>query len=166
IANFLGWDKMAKGMDNFADSTAEAIKQAQRLQELQREITELTRNQMIADASLQASAERNKEIRDDETRSLEERIKAANRVQEVESQMIQTRKDLIALKIEEIQADIEAGGKSDELADERAKLVAESIALNAEESKLLRRSQRRKQRVVNEVEASQREAIQKTIDKR
>src|SRR5699024_2367678 len=74
--------------------------------------------------------------------------------------------DLIALKIEEIQADIEAGGKSDELADERAKLVAESIALNAEESKLLRRSQRRKQRVVNEVEASQREAIQKTIDKR
>src|SRR5699024_3801017 len=37
IAKFLGWDKMAKGMDNFADSTAEAIRQSQRQQELQRE---------------------------------------------------------------------------------------------------------------------------------
>src|SRR5690554_1081428 len=85
----LGLADWADGMRNFADSVEQAAESSRKLAIAERELTEFQRENKVAVSELAIEVAELKAIRDDSSKSLAEREKAALKVQELETEIIQ-----------------------------------------------------------------------------
>lgn len=75
---FLGFEKAAKGVDNFTGSVKASIKTSQDLADAERQLEKSQRTARLTQLQYQKEAEKFRQIRDDENKSIAERIKANN----------------------------------------------------------------------------------------
>lgn len=74
--DLLGFDNAAKGVRDFVQSSQDMLETSQQLAEAEAELTKVRREQRIVQLEAQNAAEKQRQIRDDESKSIEERKKA------------------------------------------------------------------------------------------
>lgn len=136
----LGLDGAADGMRNFADSVEQAGQKSKELVLIERELRNLQRENKVAVSELALEISELKAIRDDSSKSLIEREEAAIKVQELETAIIQ-KKLLEAEKEYEInQRLIAQKGKTTDLLNQEAELLAKINNIKGEQFSLDRSS--------------------------
>lgn len=136
----LGLADWADGMRNFADSVEQAAESSRKLAIAERELTEFQRENKVAVSELAIEVAELKAIRDDSSKSLAEREKAALKVQKLETEKIQ-KKLIEAQKEYEInQMLIAQKGRTTELLDKEAELLAKINGIKGEQFNLDRES--------------------------
>lgn len=117
---FLGFDEAAKSVDNFTASTKASIKEAQALADAERELETAQRQARLTQLEYQKQAEKLRQIRDDESKSLAERVKANKDLAAVLDKQLndELRIAKVALTVAELR--IKQSGRTKEALDEQA----------------------------------------------
>lgn len=160
----LGFDSAAESVKAFSDSIEEAGNKSKELARAERELTEMNRANTIAVSELKRESAELKEIRDDTSKSLEEREAAAIKVQTIEAEMIE-RKLIQAKKEYEInQMLIAQKGKTVELLDQQAQLEAKINDIKGEQAALDRESNEKLNTIRNQASAEEKARADKAAN--
>lgn len=122
---FLGFDKAAKSVDNFTESTKASIKEAQALADAERDLEIAQRQARITQLEYQKQAEKLRQIRDDESKSLGERVQANKDLAAVLDKQLndELRIAKVALTVAELR--IKQSGRTKEALDEQANALTQ-----------------------------------------
>lgn len=117
---FFGFDAMAESVDNYTQSVKDNIKQANELSQAESNLSSMQRESLNVQAKLKNEAEKLKLVRDDETKSVKERINASLELSKnLQAQMdndLSVAKE--ALRVAELR--VKAEGETTEALDKRA----------------------------------------------
>lgn len=123
------FDRSAEAVTNLADAAGDYF--SKKLEEATA-LTKATNNQIIAEAKLlnaikqnEIQAEKLRQIRDDDQRSIEERIDANNKLAKVLDEGEKAERALIGQKLNRINAEIKLNGSNNELIAERIRVQGE-----------------------------------------
>ncbi len=123
------FDRSAKAVNELADAAGDYF--SKKLEEATA-LTNATNNQIIAEAKLlnaikqnEIQAEKLRQIRDDDQRSIEERIEANNKLAKVLDEGEKAERALIGQKLNRINAEIKLNGSNNELIAERIRVQGE-----------------------------------------
>lgn len=123
------YNKAAKGISDLADAAGNYF--GKKLEEA-KALTDATNNQIIAEAKLlnaikknEIEAEKLRQIRDDDQRSIEERIAANDKLAKVLNEGEKAERALVGQKLNRINAEIKLNGSNNELLAERIRVQGE-----------------------------------------
>ena len=162
--SFLGFDEAAKSVDEFTNSTKESIKASQDLANAEKELEKAQRNARLIQLQFQKDAEKLRQIRDDETKSIAERIKANDDLGATLQKQIGEELKIAQLRLEVVNKQIAQQGKTKELLDAQAEALTEIVDI--EERITGQQSEQLVNRValLKEENEKREEARQKRID--
>lgn len=166
VFNFLGWDLMAEGIRKTNEAMKEGAEQARELAEAQYELTKAQRENLIVASNLKRISDEQKVIRDDETKSLEERMEAARAVTAADNAMIASKLEIVRQEIRINELLQLQGDTGKEILDQHAQLTAQMQDIEAEQANLERRAQRRTAGIQREVAKEDEDATKKYVDER
>lgn len=122
---FLGFDEAAKSVDNFTKSISDSIDRSQELADAQFELAKSQRETRLIELKFLKDAEKQRQIRDDESKSIQERIEANEKLGKILQE--QSRQELAianeALRVADLRIKIE--GANTASLDERAEALIE-----------------------------------------
>lgn len=165
LAEFLGFDDLAKSAREFNQEIQQGAKDAQALADAEAALTKQQREARLVQLQYQKEAEQFRQIRDDENRSIAERIQANEQLGAVLEQQLQDELRIAQTALEVANLRLKAEGESQAVLDAQASAL-ENIA-DIEERITGQRSEQLTNRVSLEREAEQKrqEAIDKRIEK-
>lgn len=118
---------LAENWDEISESMAESVNNAQKLVDAELALAKAQREQEATQLRFQIQAERLRQVRDDEARSIQERIEANKELGEVLQRQIRAEQALAQRAVDVAQLRINLEGRSrdnlDELADANLKLI-------------------------------------------
>lgn len=157
----LGFDDAAKSVQGYADSMANAGQKARELAIAEDELEDLHRANLVAVEKLKTQSSELKEIRDDTSRSLEERTAAAVKVQEIEAEMIRVKLIEAQKEFDMNQKLIAQKGATNTLLDQQAQLEAKIIGIKGEQAELDRSSNKKLNAIRDQATAAEKAAADK-----
>lgn len=160
----LGFEKAAASVDKFANSMINASKQAQVLADMEEKYTEAQRHANSVMLDFQRQAERLRQVRDDENKTMAARIAANEQLGEVLTKQLNTEKNIAIQALAIANLRIAQDGRTAENLDAQAEAM-EKI-LDIEERISGQQSEQLTNRISLQNEATQKaqEAAQKRID--
>ena len=123
ILSFLGFDKLAKSVDKFSDSIKENAKAAKELFEAEKLLEKQRRKAKLIQLEFQKRAEKLRQIRDDEKKSIADRIKANKDLGLVLREQLKEELKIANLALKVANLRIKAEGKTKENLDEQAEAL-------------------------------------------
>lgn len=119
----LGFDKAAKAVDDFGASVKETMKATSELADAEAELQKVQRNAEKIQLDYQKAAEKQRQIRDDESKSMKERIGANEQLNLILQEQLRAELSIAnqALKVADLR--IKAEGESTEALDKRAEAL-------------------------------------------
>ena len=117
---FLGFDDAAASVAGFTDELREAAETAERLANLEAKLTKELRRQGLVQLEFQKQAEKLRQLRDDESKSIDERIKANEELGEVLQEQLKEELRIANLALEVANLRIQQDGERTELLDAQA----------------------------------------------
>ena len=165
IASFLGFESLAESAREFNKEIQQGAADAQALADAEARLTKQQREARLVQLQYQKEAEQFRQIRDDENRSIRERIAANEQLGAVLEQQLQDELRIAQTALEVANLRIQAEGESAAALDAQAEAL-EQIA-DIEERITGQRSEQLTNRVSLEREAEEKrqEAIDKRIEK-
>ncbi|MEW5675549.1 hypothetical protein ABGT15_04490 [Flavobacterium enshiense] len=122
---FLGFDKAAASVDNFSNSIKESSKAGEQLAVAEGKLAEAQRKSRLTQLEYQKQAEKLRQVRDDESKSLEERTKANEQLGVVLKQQLADELAIAKQALVVANLRIQAEGKSRENLDAQAAALTE-----------------------------------------
>ena len=121
--SMLGFDKAAKSVNEFSDSMKETMKSASELADAEAELQRVQRNAEKIQLDYQKAAEKQRQIRDDESKSMKERVGANEQLNKILQEQIQAELAIAnqALKVADLR--IKAEGESTDALNQRAEAL-------------------------------------------
>ena len=121
--SILGFEKAAKAVDGFNESIKETMKSATELADAEAELQRVQRNAEKIQLDYQKAAEKQRQIRDDESKSMKERVEANEKLNVVLQEQIKAELAIAnqALKVAELR--IKAEGESTDALNQRAEAL-------------------------------------------
>lgn len=126
-----GIGKIQNAAQGLADFVDEAYKQGQRLDELQKMIERGEIAQIVRSRELALIIAQQKKIVEDQTKSFDERIQAAQRAQAAQSELLRTELALLDTRIEKMRLEQSLNDTSREQEKELAELLGRRLELQA-----------------------------------
>tara|TARA_R110000796_G_scaffold120506_1_gene234636 strand:+ start:10333 stop:12903 length:2571 start_codon:yes stop_codon:yes gene_type:complete len=165
VLDFLGFESAAKSVQAFSDSIQNASEESKKLAEAEAELEKSQRKSRLTLLQYQKQAEEFRQIRDDESKSIAERIQANNELGAVLEQQLQDELAIAQAALLVTQLRIDAEGATSELLDRQAEALTEIADI--EERITGQRSEQIVNRVGLEKEAEEKrqEAIDKSLEK-
>ena len=120
---FLGFDDAADKVNKFTNEIKASVKATQEFEEANSRLLQTQREQEITQLKFQRQAEKLRQIRDDESKSIEQRKAANEELGQVLDRQIQTELTLAKQALEVADLRIKAEGKSTEALDQRAEAL-------------------------------------------
>ena len=162
--SFLGFDEAAKSVDEFTNSTKESIKASRDLASAEKELEKAQRQARMIQLQFQKDAEKLRQIRDDESKSIDERIKANDDLGATLQKQIGEELKIAQLRLDVVNKQIAKQGKTKELLDAQAEALTEIVDI--EERITGQQSEQLVNRVslLKEENEKRQEARQKRID--
>lgn len=130
--DFLGFDTQAENLRNFTDRMQENIDASREYERTKQRIVELERENKIASAELEVELRAQQRIINDTTKSYAEREEAMKKAGEIESKNIQNSIELTKLQLRDLREKIRLQGRSTELLNEEADLIAKLKLLESD----------------------------------
>ena len=118
--DFLGFESAAAGIKGFVEEMEEAVGVANRLANAEAQLTKELRKQALVQLEFQKQAEKLRQLRDDESRSIEDRIKSNQELGRVLQQQLEEELRIARLALEVAELKIKLDGERTELLDEQA----------------------------------------------
>lgn len=179
IANaleFLGFDEAAKSVNGFTDSTKESIKASLDLANAEKLLEKEQRKARLTQLQYQKEAEQFRQIRDDENRTIAERIKANEDLGLVLKRQLKDELAIAELALTIANARLKAEGESSALLDQQADALTQIAdiqeRITGQESEQLvnrvslqKEAAARTKEIQEKAEADRQEIIQKSIEK-
>lgn len=165
-ARALGLNFIADGVELIKNSIDEATEAGLRMSNLETELRNKRRENVTEVARLNAELEEQREITSDTNVSIEDRLKANAEIYDIQKKINEEKRKELALELSIIAERMRQGDNSTELLDERAKIVAQLIELNKEESQINRRTNRERNRLISQANREERERLKKIEDER
>lgn len=122
--DFLGFDTQAENLRNFTNRMQENIDASREYERTKQRIVELERENKIASAELEVELRAQQRIINNTTKSYAEREEAMRKAGEIESKNIQNSIELTKLQLRDLREKIRLQGRSTELLNEEADLIA------------------------------------------
>lgn len=123
IVRALGFDKLADKIENFGGALEKAATNSRKLAEAERELAKEQRKSAKIQLDYQKRAEKLRQIRDDENKSISERIKANEDLGAVLREQLKEELKIAELALQVANMRIEAEGKTKEALDEQAEAM-------------------------------------------
>lgn len=120
---FLGFEDAAQGVKDFSNEMANASKEAQDLADKEAELVVAQRNARLIQLQYQKDAEKLRQIRDDESKSITERIKANENLGNVLQKQMKEELAIAQLQLDVVNAKIKQDGRRTELLDQQAEAL-------------------------------------------
>ena len=161
---FFGFDEASKAVENFNNEIQEGIKSAKALADAEAELEKAQRKARLTQLQFQKDAEKLRQLRDDETKSTQERIKANEDLGKVLQEQLKQELAIANLALVVANKRIEAEGKTKEALD--AQLEALTEIADIEERITGQQSEQLVNRnsLIKEANDKARELAQKRID--
>ncbi len=121
--SFIGWESGAKSVDKFNNSIKQGVKEAQDLTDAQNKLEEAERNAEKTKLDYQKSAEKFRQIRDDENLSINERIKANESLGNVLKEQLNEELKIAQLALKTANLRIQSEGKTQDALDQQAEAM-------------------------------------------
>ena len=128
--DFLGFEDAADGVREFKEQVDASSKAAQQLADDQARLVKLQREAGIVQLEYQTRAEKLRQLRDDESRSIEERVKSNRELGELLKEQADAELEIANLSLSVIQRRIEQEGASTELLDQQAEAKLKIAEIN------------------------------------
>jgi len=125
LLRFAGWDSAANKLKVYTEQVAETAKQAGILAEKEAELQKAQRNTRLIQLQYQKDAEKLRQIRDDESKSIDDRIKANKELGAVLQKQLKEELAIAQLALEVANKRIEVDGETTETLDARAEVLTE-----------------------------------------
>lgn len=112
--DFLGFESASEGLKDFTNEIKEGVKEAQALAKAENELEAAQRKSRLTQLQYQKDAEKLRQIRDDENKTIDERIKANDELGKVLKQQLQDELAIAqqALKVAELRIKAEGATKA------------------------------------------------------
>ncbi len=123
--SFLGFDDAAESVDNFTSSINDSVVAAAELADMEAELQTRQRESAKIQLEFQKQAEKLRQIRDDDSKSIEERISANERLGDVLKEQLKEEQAIADLRLDAVNKRIQAEGETTELLDARAEALTE-----------------------------------------
>ena len=127
LADKLGFDDAAESMRNFKNEIEESAEASKKLVEAQLELDKAQRIARKTQLEYQKDAERLRQIRDDESKTIAERVKANEDLDGVLKEQLKTETELANKALVVANLRIEAEGKTKEALDAQAEALTEIV---------------------------------------
>lgn len=170
-ADFFGWDSAAENLAGFANEMENSAEAARDLEEAQARLTKAQREAETIMKQYQERAENLRQIRDDESRSMEERIQANKDLGEVLEEQMREEMAIAQLRVQTAQDYIDQVGETTEaldlLGEANARMADVSERINSQRSEQLTNQNallREQQTLVDEAAAKEIEASRQTLE--
>jgi hypothetical protein len=125
--SFLGFEDAAKSVDEFVDSTEKSVKASRDLAAAEKELEKAQRQARMTQLQFQKDAEKLRQIRDDETRSTAERIKANEDLGKTLENQAKAELAIARLRLNVVNQQIAQQGKTKDLLDAQAEALTEIV---------------------------------------
>lgn len=122
---FLGLDKASAGLENIRSGFEKSAKAGIDLAQAEKELEKAQRESRITQLNFQKDAEKLRQIRDDESKSMQERINANNQLGVVLKNQLKAELEIAKLSLEVANKKIASEGKKKELLDAQADALTE-----------------------------------------
>lgn len=162
--DFLGFDSLASSVRDANEAMIKGANVARELAQAQYDLDKMQRESLLTSAKLKRVAEESKLLRDDETRSLAERLEASRAVTASENAMIASKMEIIKKQLEINRLLQVEGNTGKEILDDQARLLAQMEDIEAQQASLQRRAQRRALSIEKQVTQEQEEEQAKRVD--
>ena len=162
LLSFAGFDDLSESVSNFNKEIQNSAKLSKELSDAQADLEKQQRKANLTQLEFQKLAEKQRQIRDDESISINERINANEKLGEILQQQLKEELKIAQLALEVANLRIEAEGKTKEALDEQAEALT-NIA-DIQERITGQESEQLTNRVALQKEAA--EKRQERIDKR
>lgn len=120
ILDFLGFDETADSLRGVNEELKEVNKNAEKLANTEAKLTKELRRQGLVQLEFQKQAEKLRQLRDDESKSIEERIKANEDLGQVLQRQLEEELRIARLALEAVNLRIKVDGERSELLDKQA----------------------------------------------
>lgn len=128
--NSLGFTEAAKGLDAFVKGIDDTTKAAQKLADAEAKLTVERREQRKIQYQAQLDAEKLRQIRDDESKSIDERIKANEDLGKVLEKQLKREQEIANLALSVAEQNVKINGKTTENLDKLAEAQFNIIDIN------------------------------------
>lgn len=123
----VGFDEAAQGIENFTNNMEQAAKRSAQMAEAELKMADAQRKAEMVMLDYQKQAERLRQVRDDENRSIGERIKANEQLSAVLRKQIQEEQRLASMALYHANLRIAAEGRTKEALDAQAEAMAKMV---------------------------------------
>ena len=123
--SLLGFDDAAKSVDGFNKSITESVVASQELADMESELQVRQRESAKIQLEYQKQAEKLRQIRDDDSKSIEERISANEKLGDVLKEQLSEEQAIADLRLAAVNRRIDLEGETTELLDQRAEALTE-----------------------------------------
>ncbi len=124
---FLGFEDAAKGLDNFVNSTGDLIDKTNELSDLEAKLLKSRREQSLIEKQALIDAENLRQLRDDESNSLQERIEFNRQLGEVLKEQSKAELEIANDALRAAELKLEIDGKTTEALDGLAEAQLEIL---------------------------------------
>lgn len=137
----LGFDDAAKSVNNFGEAMSDAAAKGEQLAEAEQRLAQMQRNAGIIQMQYQTEAEKLRQIRDDENRSIEERIDANERLGKTLQEQLRLEREVALAAVNAARMRAELNGltaaNADALAEANLNLLDIQERITGQESEQL-----------------------------
>lgn len=167
--DFLGFDSAADGVRNFTNEIKEGVKEAQELAKAENELEASQRKSRLTQLEYQKTAEKFRQIRDDENKTIAERIAANEELGKVLQQQLKDELAIAeqALKVAELRIKAEGATKAnlDAQAEALTEIADIQERITGQESEQLTNRVSLQKEAADKAKEIREKAIQDAIDK-
>lgn len=156
-----GAETLSKSFDNLGESIVNAFEEGRSIERARKELERFTRATAVAQASLSALAEENRAIADDDTRSFNERNKAAALARKQSEDFAKTELDLSNQRLALIEREIALIGNQEQITDDIRQKRADAQIEQIEAAKELRQVELDNTQFINKLKQ---DTLEKDLD--
>lgn len=163
------WSGAKEAIKGIGEAAGDAAKEVDKLFDAQKRLRDLQNQNVIANAELRQSIEKNKKILEDSTLSYEERMEALKKINEDTEKLAQNEKAVTEAKLEELEAQLKIEKNYEKVQEIQAEIASTKADLIDKETELnnIRDDAAKKEReLIQQREDEEKARTQKAIERR